>query len=241
MEPQITKDLLKKLYEQDKKSCREIGEIINKSIKSVSRYLQKFEIKTRPFSTKGLKTCLGRKCSEETKEKIRKKHKGKKLSEIHKDKIRKWMLENNPFRGKHHTEESKQKQRKKMYGRKLTSEHREKVLRTLQFGEKYKFKGNLHPHWKGGISGINARIRNSKSYKEWRKKIFERDNYTCICCGAKEEIQADHIAPFALFQELRFSVDNGRTLCKECHKKTNTFGYKKIYSKSRKLKVKKIT
>jgi len=52
----------------------------------------------------------------------------------------------------------------------------------------------------------------------WRKAVFERDNYTCIWCGKKDKtIQADHIQEFATHPELRFAIDNGRTLCKDCH------------------------
>ena len=78
--------------------------------------------------------------------------------------------------------------------------------------------------WKGGISKTNAIIRSSMEYKLWRKSVFERDKYTCIWCGVKDNsIQADHIKPFAYYPELRFAIDNGRTLCLECHKKTDTY------------------
>lgn len=90
-----------------------------------------------------------------------------------------------------------------------------------------KLAGNKSIFWKGGVTPINEKIRNSSEYKNWRRYIFKRDNYTCIWCGKKDRtIQADHIKPFSLFPDLRFEIDNGRTLCIECHKTTDTYGRK---------------
>ena len=84
-----------------------------------------------------------------------------------------------------------------------------------------------NPTWKGGISPIHAIIRQSLSYKEWRQGVFERDHYICQHCGQlRGYIEADHIKPFANFPELRFDISNGRTLCHECHRKTETYGRK---------------
>jgi hypothetical protein len=49
----------------------------------------------------------GKTFSESAKKNMSEGSKGKKLSQEHKDKTRKWMLENNPFKGKKHTEEVK--------------------------------------------------------------------------------------------------------------------------------------
>lgn len=78
--------------------------------------------------------------------------------------------------------------------------------------------------WKGGITPINQKIRTSQEYKDWRTSVFERDNYTCKECGSRGyTLNADHIKPFAYYPELRLSIDNGRTLCVPCHKKTDTY------------------
>lgn len=83
-------------------------------------------------------------------------------------------------------------------------------------------------NYKGGISSENKKIRMSLEYKLWREAIFKRDSFTCIWCYKKGGIlNADHIKPFSEFPELRFAIDNGRTLCIDCHKKTETYGVHK--------------
>jgi endogenous inhibitor of DNA gyrase (YacG/DUF329 family) len=126
-------------------------------------------------------------------------------------------------------------------GKKLTKEHKNK-LRLAKIGthrsEETKqkisnyFRGEKHPRWKGGITPINSRIRKTREYVLWRKSVFERDNFTCIFCGQRGgKLNADHIKPFSLFPELRFAIDNGRTLCIDCHRKTDTWGYNVNYYK----------
>lgn len=62
--------------------------------------------------------------------------------------------------------------------------------------------------------------RRCAEYKVWRTAVFERDAYTCRECGAHGvRLNAHHILQYAYFPDLRFSVDNGETLCVACHKK----------------------
>ena len=81
-----------------------------------------------------------------------------------------------------------------------------------------------------GKTPLYKRIRKSKEYIAWREGVFFRDDYQCQLCNKRGgELQADHIKPFALYPELRFAIDNGRALCVDCHKTTDTWGYRSIY------------
>ncbi len=91
-------------------------------------------------------------------------------------------------------------------------------------------------------------IKVSKPYQNWRKMIFERDNYICQKCGNKKNrsLEAHHIKPFAfiykeaillldekkIYQKILnyeplFNMDNGITLCKKCHRKIKHPNYKR--------------
>ena len=148
---------------------------------------------------------IGRKLSEETKRRIGMSKKGKPFSELHKQALRK---RHTPIKDTTKMVEARKKEWK--------SGIRSNKYRT----------GKKSANWRGGVTPLNQSIRTSLEYKLWRKSVFERDNYTCIWCGEKGYLEADHIKPFALYPELRFAIDNGRTLCKPCHRKTDTYASK---------------
>lgn len=101
-------------------------------------------------------------------------------------------------------------------------------------------KGHNAAHWQGGITPLNLGIRNLPEYTAWRQVVFQRDGFACVQCGEGGHIHADHIKPFAriLLEQgvasirdakhcaALWDVQNGRTLCVPCHKKTKTYAGK---------------
>ena len=63
-------------------------------------------------------------------------------------------------------------------------------------------------------------IRGSLEYKLWQDSVLNRDNNTCQKCGYNfvSKLVAHHILNFSKWVELRFAIDNGITLCRNCHK-----------------------
>lgn len=57
-----------------------------------------------------------------------------------------------------------------------------------------------------------------ESHKKWRKQVFERDGFTCQCCGKKgHKLNAHHLDGWNWAKDKRYDINNGITLCKECH------------------------
>lgn len=128
-----------------------------------------------------------------------------------------------PRKGIRLSEETKEKLRKANIGKKFTDLTRKRMSESAK---KLVIEGKHHL-WNGGISSVNRIIRGSLEYRLWRESVFKRDKYTCIWCKKHGiYLHADHIKPFCNYPELRFAIDNGRTLCVNCHKTTDTFGIK---------------
>lgn len=117
---------------------------------------------------------------------------------------------------------------KKMYRLKMANYKKAKKhfcsqkCRTESGGMSY--AGEKHWNWKGGVTDENRRLRNTPEYHEWRLAVYKRDHYTCQKCKTKctsKTIVAHHIKSFMDYPGLRHDVDNGRTLCRSCHKKVH--------------------
>ena len=77
--------------------------------------------------------------------------------------------------------------------------------------------GENHHNWKGGISETNRR-KNGQKYKDWKRSVWKRDDYTCGKCGRRGgKLNAHHFKKWSKYPELRFELDNGITLCRQCH------------------------
>ena len=117
-------------------------------------------------------------------------------------------------------------------GRKFSKKHREKLREAKLRNPVRYWLGKRRPDvagencntWKGGITPENSKIRNSIEARIWRGAVFARDGWTCQKCGIKSGqgkavyLTPHHIKNFAQYPELRFAIDNGITLCRECHK-----------------------
>ena len=64
--------------------------------------------------------------------------------------------------------------------------------------------------------------RNDSRVTKWRNLVFERDSYKCVNCGKEENLQAHHILKWSDYYKGRIDVDNGITLCAECHSKEHS-------------------
>lgn len=155
---------------------------------------------------------LGRKASEETKRKMSETHKrigtgkwmkGKKLSKETRIKISNATKgENNHFYGKHHSE---------------------KVRRKISNHQKGIHAGEKHYNWKGGISDNPYP---TEFNRELKRRIRERDNFTCQLCGRTEKEELEELNRVLSVNHIDFdkenlSPNNLNTLCLRCNVKIN--------------------
>jgi len=101
-------------------------------------------------------------------------------------------------------------------------------------------RGEKNASWRGGVTPLRNQIRLSYKTRHWRKAVFQRDNFICQHCHQNGvSLQADHYPK--TFSEIleeyhimtlddayacaeMWDIGNGRTLCRDCHRKTETWG-----------------
>lgn len=167
--------------------------------------------------------------------------------------------EKNPMFGKSHSQETKDKIRTTTFKRdKSTFIKTEEARKNISLGRALWWeqhpelkiiwsenqRGEKGSNWQGGKTSLALLDRRGIKYNEWRTKIFTRDNFICKICGLKGGwnkkfkkriiLNADHIKLYSLYPNLRYEVSNGRTLCLDCHRKTESWGgltkFKKQYA-----------
>lgn len=63
-------------------------------------------------------------------------------------------------------------------------------------------------------------------FVKWAKKVKKRDDYTCQICGAKNTyLNSHHMNSWNWAINERYNIDNGVTLCVNCHNR-----FHEIYS-----------
>lgn len=161
---------------------------------------------------------------------------GKKFSEEHKRKksetMKKLGIRPPSWLGKKHSLETKLKMSKTAMG------HTHGFQKGNQIGLKAKKpKGKNHYSW-NKFRSLKLKVRNCPRYISWRKSVFKRDNYICQYCKEKGgKLNVDHIKSFSLIWKENniksmkqallckefWDINNGLTLCIDCHKKTDTY------------------
>lgn len=201
------------------------------SLKNLIHHFKKGHTKPKnaySFS-KGHKTNIGRKQSEEQKEKTRIFMTGNKFAIGSKgNKGKKWKVKDKtkmfghiPWnKGVPCSDNTKNKISLKNKGKIRTLDQR----KTLSIAKKKSGikppiqRGEKNVNWKGGITPENVKIRNSIEIDLWKRKCLERDMFTCQKTGQKGgKLVIHHILNFSSNPELRFDIDNGITLSKISH------------------------
>jgi len=182
------------------------------------------------------KKMIGRKVREETRNKLREKSKGKRPL---------WVCKriSEGSKGKKKSAEFKEKCRLRMIGNQINKGRKyknrkgvpssEEKKRKLSKFNKGRYVGDKNHFWKGGITPLIKVTRTCFKYRQWRSDVFTRDDFTCQECGVRGAyLEAHHIKTFskiikdnkiktieqALCCEELWNINNGTTLCKDCHK-----------------------
>ena len=125
------------------------------------------------------------------------------------------------LKGRRHSEETKLKVSLSKKGQRLGIPRTLEVRRKISEAQ----RGEKSHLWKGGATEEHKILRVSVEAKLWREAVFKRDNWTCQNCNIKGgTLHSHHVKPFSLYPDLRFDVNNGQTLCRDCHKLTDSYG-----------------
>jgi len=78
-------------------------------------------------------------------------------------------------------------------------------------------RGEKHWNYTDGAISSKQRQRWWAKTKEWRQSVLNRNDRKCVRCRSEKRLVAHHLNGWAKHPELRFDIDNGITLCHDCH------------------------
>ncbi len=91
------------------------------------------------------------------------------------------------------------------------------------------YSGENNSNWNKSLSEEDRNdLRRYPEYYKWRNDVYSRDEHTCQSCGNTESgnLNAHHIENYSNNIGLRTDINNGITLCVDCHIKFHkTYGY----------------
>ena len=165
----ISKNGLKKLYWKEKLSLSQIAEKFNCCHATILYEMKKFGIPRRTLSESNKRRNLGNQFW-----KMRKKSSwNKDLTKETNEKIRKI---SDKLKGRSSNKGSFKK------GNKPITPFVKGHITWSKGKKRLEISGEKHWRWKNGITPLILKIRHSIECKNWRRAIFERDNYTCQKC-----------------------------------------------------------
>ena len=96
--------------------------------------------------------------------------------------------------------------------------NRSKATKRCWSCAKKNYRGENVYNWVGGVV---KRYADGEAFaiKKWAKSVYSKDHYTCAMCHkhCAKDIQAHHILSWKDAPELRLEINNGITLCFDCH------------------------
>lgn len=114
---------------------------------------------------------------------------------------------------------------------KKTRDERRKAMQTKEYRDKCRISklGDKNPNYNPNLTDKERELNNNDKredeYKYWRRKVYERDCFTCQITGKKSigNMNAHHLDGYHWCEGKRFDISNGVTLCKEIHKLFHMF------------------
>lgn len=84
--------------------------------------------------------------------------------------------------------------------------------------------GAAHHNWNPNKTEAERLTqRNYTEYAEWRLSVFKRDRYSCCVCSSGNKINAHHLFNYSTYRKHRHNINNGITLCDNCHSSFHTW------------------